>query len=70
LRFFGASPKDDDVSSDSETDESEDESSGAPATKTIDSFPELKREVEEAIQVLGGAVAPKVGSKSPVDASW
>ncbi|KAJ8908745.1 hypothetical protein NDN08_005450 [Rhodosorus marinus] len=61
---------DNDVSSDSDTDGSEDESAGALSAKTIDSFPELKTEVEEAIQALGGEVAPKVGSKSPVDASW
>ena len=34
------------------------------------SFPELEREIEVAIQELGGAVLPKLNWSSPKDARW
>ncbi|KAJ1560432.1 hypothetical protein HK405_007121 [Cladochytrium tenue] len=65
----------DDESDSTESDTSSADSGGddeddPPAWATIPDFPDLERDIAEAIKELGGAVFPKLNWSSPKDASW
>lgn len=50
--------------------EEEDANGGDGSSHEVPSFPELQRQIDEAIAELGGAVLPKLSWSAPKDARW